>query len=244
MRKALHAFTHFFVQDEKSIELLKSIDLNNATLSGDTRFDRVSEILEKDNELIFMEQFKGNEPCFVAGSTWPEDEDIIVQYINRVREQLKFVLAPHNIRPEHIQALKKSILRRVVLYSEMEFCDLAHIEVLIIDTIGLLTKIYSYADMAYVGGAFVTGLHNTLEPAVFGVPILIGPKYKGFNEAEALVNKKGIVVVNNSEEFNIALNRFLQNPEYLRNTGRINADFVKENKGASIQIMAYLRRLL
>ena len=244
MRKALRAFTHFFVQDENSVTLLKSIKLKNVTQSGDTRFDRVSEILEGDNNLSFMEHFKGNKTCFVAGSTWPEDEEIIVKFINETQKQLKFVLAPHNIKTEHIQSLKKSISKKVVLYTEIEHNDIPSCAVLIINTVGLLTKIYSYADIAYVGGAFETGLHNTLEPAVFGIPIIIGPKYKGFNEAEKLVSENGILVIRNYDEFTTTLDDFLENPEYLKNTGVINSNFVKENKGASVQIMTHIRRLL
>ena len=244
MREALQAFTHFFVQDNNSVALLKSINLNNATLSGDTRFDRVAEILERDNKLSFMERFKGNETCFVAGSTWPEDEEIIVKFINETQKHLKFVFAPHNIKTEHIQSLKKSISKKVVLYSEIEHNDISSCEVLIIDTVGLLTKIYSYADIAYVGGAFATGLHNTLEPAVFGIPILIGPDYKGFNEAEKLVAENGILVTRDYDEFTTTIVKLLENPEYLKNTGVINSSFVKENKGASVQVMAHIRRLL
>ena len=244
MREALQAFTHFFVQDNNSVALLKSINLNNATLSGDTRFDRVAEILERDNKLSFMERFKGNETCFVAGSTWPEDEEIIVKFINETQKHLKFVFAPHNIKTEHIQSLKKSISKKVVLYSEIEHNDISSCEVLIIDTVGLLTKIYSYADIAYVGGGFATGLHNTLEPAVFGIPILIGPDYKGFNEAEKLVAENGILVTRDYDEFTTTIVKLLENPEYLKNTGVINSNFVKENKGASVQVMAHIRRLL
>ena len=244
MREALQAFTHFFVQDNNSVALLKSINLNNATLSGDTRFDRVAEILERDNKLSFMERFKGNETCFVAGSTWPEDEEIIVKFINETQKHLKFVFAPHNIKTEHIQSLKKSISKKVVLYTEIEHNDISSCEVLIIDTVGLLTKIYSYADIAYVGGAFATGLHNTLEPAVFGIPILIGPDYKGFNEAEKLVAENGILVTRDYDEFTTTIVKLLENPEYLKNTGVINSNFVKENKGASVQVMAHIRRLL
>lgn len=244
MRKALQAFTHFFVQDNNSVALLKSINLNNTTLSGDTRFDRVAEILERDNKLSFMERFKGNKTCFVAGSTWPEDEEIIVKFINETQKHLKFVLAPHNIKMEHIQSLKKSISKKVVLYTEIEHNDISSSEVLIINTVGLLTKIYSYADIAYVGGAFATGLHNTLEPAVFGIPIIIGPDYKGFNEAEKLVAENGILVTGDYDEFTSALGKLLENPEYSKNTGVINSNFVKENKGASIQVMAHIRRLL
>ncbi|MBD0778351.1 3-deoxy-D-manno-octulosonic acid transferase [Maribacter sp. ANRC-HE7] len=244
MRKALDTFTHFFVQDEKSVNLLKGIGLNNITLSGDTRFDRVSEILERDNKLPFMEQFKGSSPCFVAGSTWPEDEAIMLPFINETQSPLKFVLAPHNIKPEHITDLKKSITKKTLLYSEWENNDPSQFDVLIIDTIGLLTKIYSYSNIAYVGGAFATGLHNTLEPAVFGIPIIIGPDYSKFNEAKALVRNKGILVIKDSAEFDTTITRLLENPDYLRETGQINADYVNGNKGASIQIMAYVRTLL
>jgi len=244
MRKALQAFTHFFIQDNNSKTLLKSINLNNATLSGDTRFDRVTEILESNNKLSFMELFQGNETCFVAGSTWPEDEEIIVKFINETQKHLKFVLAPHNIKTEHIQSLKKSISKKVVLYTEIGHNDITSYEVLIINTVGLLTKIYNYADIAYVGGAFATGLHNTLEPAVFGIPIIIGPEYKGFNEAKKLVNKKGILVSKDYDEFTTTLNDLLENPDFLNTTGVINSNFVKENKGASIQIMTHIRRLI
>ncbi|MGB5497854.1 MAG: glycosyltransferase N-terminal domain-containing protein [Maribacter sp.] len=244
MRKALHTFTHFFVQDNNSVALLKSINLNNATLSGDTRFDRVAEILDRNNKLTFMELFKGNETCLVAGSTWPEDEEIIVKFINETQKHPKIVFAPHNIKTEHIQSLKNSISKKVVLYTEIEQDDVSSCEVLIINTVGLLTKIYSYADIAYVGGAFATGLHNTLEPAVFGIPIIIGPEYKGFNEAEKLVAENGILVVRGFDEFTTTLGNLLDNPEYLKNTGVINANYVKENKGASVQIMVHIRTLI
>lgn len=244
MRKALGVFSHFFVQDSTSVTLLESINLTNTTISGDTRFDRVAEILERDNKLPFMEAFKGSKTCFVAGSTWPEDEEFIVKFINETQEKLKFVLAPHNIKSEHIQSLKKSISRKVLLYSEISEDNISSSEVLIIDTVGLLTKVYSYADIAYVGGAFATGLHNTLEPAVFGIPILIGPEYHGFYEAERLVAKKGILVAKDYEEFSAILKDLLDNPDYLKNTGNINSKFVQENIGASVQIMAHIRRLL
>lgn len=244
MRKALDTFTQFFVQDEKSVNLLKGIGLNNITLSGDTRFDRVAEILERDNKLPFMEQFKGTSPCFVAGSTWPEDEAIMLPFINETQSPLKFVLAPHNIKPEHITDLKKSITKKTLLYSEWENNDPSQFDVLIIDTIGLLTKIYSYSNITYVGGAFATGLHNTLEPAVFGIPIIIGPDFSKFNEAKALVLKKGILVIKDRAEFDTTITQLLENPDYLRKTGQVNADYVNGNKGASIQIMAYVRTLL
>jgi len=244
IQNALKTFEHFFLQDKKSIELLESIGLMNSTISGDTRFDRVSEILDRDNHLTFMEKFKGEKLCFIAGSTWPEDEEVLVPFINSSQNDIKCVLAPHNIKKEHINSLKKSISKKTLLYSEINDGSLSDFDVLIVDTIGLLTKIYSYADIAYVGGGFATGLHNTLEPAVFGIPVIIGPHFEGFNEAMALVRKTGILVVNNNEEFTSTMNNLLADNQYLKKTGLINSSFVEENKGASIQIMEHIRTLL
>lgn len=244
MRKTLHNFTHIFVQDTKSIELLSKINIKNTSISGDTRFDRVIEILERDNNLAFMENFKNGAKTLVAGSTWPDDEEVLVPYINTGESTLKFVLAPHNIKPEHINKLKSSINKKTILYSELENKDLSAYEVLIIDTIGLLTKIYSYAEISYVGGGFATGLHNTLEPAVYGIPVIIGPSFKGFKEAEDLVNKGGVLVVKSPAEFFTLVNNLLKDEEHLKRTGDINSTYVSENKGASIQIMAYVRTLI
>jgi len=244
MRKALNTFSFFFVQDQKSVQLLESIGLKNSIISGDTRFDRVSEILERDNHLTFMQEFKGGQNCLVAGSSWPDDDEVLVDYINTSTKRIKYVIAPHNIKEDHIKTLKKSLLKKTLLYSQIEDEELSHFDVLIIDTIGLLTKIYSYANIAYVGGGFSTGLHNTLEPAVFGIPVIIGPNFDGFNEAETMVHKKGIKVVGNKDEFKTVLNEFLDNQEHIRATGLINSNFVNENKGASIQIIDYIRKLL
>lgn len=244
MRKALRVPEHIFVQDEASLNLLNSIDIEKVSISGDTRFDRVSEILGRDNSLPFMEAFGGNKFCLVCGSTWPEDESLITNYINNSDHLLKFVVAPHDIKSDHIQKLKASINKSVLLYSEIEGKDLKDVSVLLVDTIGLLTKIYSYADLAYVGGGFLTGLHNTLEPAVFGIPVLIGPNYGKFREARELVNQGGLLVVKDRKSFTAAIDKCVTNPEYREQTGRINATYVQEHQGASIQIMTYIRSLL
>ncbi|MEM9077059.1 MAG: glycosyltransferase N-terminal domain-containing protein [Bacteroidota bacterium] len=244
MRKNLNTFQHFFVQDENSKNLLQSIGLTNITVNGDTRFDRVSEILERDNQLDFMKPFKQDKICFVAGSTWPEDEQILVEYINSSPTPLKFVLAPHTMKPTHLDKLVNSISKKVVKYSDLSSDEVSGADVLIIDTIGLLTKIYSYANIAYVGGGFATGLHNTLEPAVFGIPVIIGPKYKGFKEAEALVKKKGIIPIDSFELFKTTMSWFIQDPEHLKSTGEINSNFIKQNEGASMRIMEYIQSIL
>ncbi|CAN0599547.1 unnamed protein product, partial [Ectocarpus sp. 12 AP-2014] len=159
MRKALKSFTHIFVQNSMSSDLLKSIGLKNVTVAGDTRFDRVLEITKRKNDLEFMKLFKDEQFCFVAGSTWPEDEKLLIDYINQSKYAIKYVIAPHTMKADHIKKLVSSIDKSVICYSDLnEKVVLKDYDVIIIDTIGLLTKIYSYADIAYVGGGFATGL--------------------------------------------------------------------------------------
>lgn len=244
MRKSLTAFSHFFVQDNGSKALLRSIGFDNCTVSGDTRLDRVSEILDRDNQLDFMTDFKNNHPCLVAGSTWSEDEELLIPYINRSDSNFKFVIAPHEIKEAHISKILAALRKRTIRYSEMHDKDLKDFEVLVVDTIGLLTKIYSYADLAYVGGGFATGLHNTMEPAVFGIPIVIGPKYNGFKEAEDLVAKGGICSIANETEFNSVLDAFVSDPERRHEVGSINSNYIKANKGAADHIAESISKYL
>ena len=244
MRKALSRFTHYFVQDEQSEALLASIKINNVSISGDTRLDRVSEILDRDNSLDFMEAFKKHRPCLVAGSTWPEDEAILIDYINNAPKNLKYIFAPHTIKSDKILGLAGAFTKKTTLYSKIDSNNLGDCEVLIIDHIGLLTKIYSYADIAYVGGGFATGLHNTLEPAVFGIPVIIGPDYKGFKEAEELVAKKGVLTITDSWSFGELMKKLLDNLEFRKKTGAINAHYISKNKGASTLIMNYIRTVI
>ena len=244
MRKSLNAFTHFFVQDDKSKRLLNEINFQNVTVSGDTRFDRVSKILQSDNSLEFMEVFKGKSKCLVVGSSWPEDEAVLLDYINESNVNLKFVIAPHNIKQKHIEGLKNSIEKRVMLHSQIDLNTIADYQVLLIDAIGILTKIYSYADFAYVGGGFATGLHNTLEPAVFGIPVIIGPQYSGFNEAVEMVNRKGILVVNNKKDFETKMKDLLENPQLSKTTGNNNLNYIQAQTGASTKVIDCIQSLL
>ncbi len=242
MRKSLLTFTHFFVQDEKSQKLLKSIGFDNATVSGDTRFDRVFEITKQDNSLKFIKDFIQGKPTIVAGSTWKEDEKLLINYINtKLTSEEKFIIAPHNINPNEIKALKNSITKKTVLFSEIETnASLNEHQVFIIDTIGILTKIYSYASIAYVGGGFETGLHNVLEPATFGVPILIGPKYNKFNEAIELVDKGGCIVVNTQQDFDSQLQKLFLDAVYRQDKGNISKKYIEDNIGATTKILEYI----
>ncbi|GAB4508066.1 MAG: glycosyltransferase N-terminal domain-containing protein [Allomuricauda sp.] len=244
MRKSLQKFDAYFVQDDDSKKLLDSIGITKVQVGGDTRLDRVSEILERNNRLDFMDRFKNNQLCLVAGSTWPEDESILIDYINRTEERLKFVIAPHQIKPAHVAKITAALQKPSICYSALGDQNLKEIDVLIIDTIGLLTKIYSYANIAYVGGGFATGLHNTMEPAVFGVPIIIGPQFEGFKEAEDLVREGGIVPVSSKDSFSNLMNDLLTHPTTLQNKGKINSDYINSNKGASDLIMKYISKVL
>ncbi len=238
-RNALNAFEHFFVQNESSRALLSGLKKHNATVSGDTRFDRVAKLREQDNSLGFAQAFAQREPLLVAGSTWPKDEALLSEVLNR-NPAFKTIIAPHNIKREQIENLQKSLSVPTALYSERDSSDLEAARVLIIDHIGLLTKIYSYAHVAYVGGGFgQPGVHNVLEPATFGVPVIIGPNYSHFAEAVALVHSGGIHVVRDAAETNALLNRWMQNEDERAETGHIGETFVQMNKNATSRILNY-----
>ena len=243
-RNALKTFDYFFVQNESSKKLLQSIGFNNVKVSGDTRFDRVVSILERDNSLDFIEQFKDNKTTIVIGSSWPKDETLLVNYINQSSDDVKFIIAPHNIKSEQIQELKNSIAKKTILFSDVETRLIASLQennVFIIDTIGILTKIYSYADIAYVGGGFGNpGVHNILEPATFGVPVVIGPNYSHFTEATALVNMEGCISIQNQIQLNEAFDLLLRNEDERLEKGHICSTFVQMNKGATQTIMHHI----
>lgn len=243
-RKALDTFTYFFVQNENSKKLLQRLGKANVAVSGDTRFDRVAAILEKDNSLDFISQFKNNTLTLVAGSSWPKDESLLVDFINSNKYNVKFIIAPHNIKAEQIQELKSSITKKTVLFSEKNGKNLADYDVFIIDTIGILTKIYSYADIAYVGGGFGNpGIHNILEPATYGIPIVIGPNYTNFAEATALINIEGCVSVSNKKELEATLTSLILIEVEREEKGHICETFVQMNKGATDIIMNTISKI-
>ena len=240
-RNALKTFDYFFVQNESSKKLLQSIGFHNVKVSGDTRFDRVVSILELDNSLDFIEQFKNNKTTIVIGSSWPKDESLLVNYINQSSDDVKFIIAPHNIKSEQIQELKNAITKKTILFSEKDNVDLSNSNVFIIDTIGILTKIYSYSDIAYVGGGFGNpGVHNILEPATFGVPVVIGPNFSHFAEATALVNMEGCISIQNQTELNEAFDLLLHNEDERLEKGHICSTFVQMNKGVTQTIMNHI----
>lgn len=186
-RKALHSFETLFVQDEASKRLLAEIGVTNVVVAGDTRFDRVIAIAESAERVDVVEQFKGGSRLFVAGSTWGRDEEILLPLING-NPDIKFVVAPHEMDEGRIERLLREVKGGAVRYTQLEQSNFADKQVLILDTIGLLSRVYGSADWAYVGGGFGAGIHNTLEAVVYGLPVAFGPKYRKFKEACDLIS--------------------------------------------------------
>lgn len=233
-RKALRSFAHIFVQDKASGDLLNSIGFTHWTHSGDTRYDRVSLQLEQNNELEFMDDFVQNHNCMVCGSTWPEDENVLITLINMESMNLKYVIAPHQINPTKIDEFQEKIKKPTIRYSKLLGKDLSHYQVLIIDNIGMLTKIYAYATIAYVGGAMgQTGMHNILEPAAFGVPVFIGPNHKNFPEADALKEFGGLKVVTNKNQLIRNVEQLFRDKDVMENMSQASLKFIKSQKGAT-----------
>ena len=236
-RQLLYSFDHIFSQDKGSKALLKGIGFNQVTVSNDTRFDRVSSQLEQNNSLAFVEAFIDNKTCIVAGSTWQEDHVLLGGYIKSSKGDLKFIIAPHKIEKKVIQKLKNSFGDKAVLYSNYNLEILSKKQVLIIDTIGLLTKLYHYAAVAYIGGGMGTkGLHNTLEAAVFGVPIIIGKNYDRFPEAKAMLAQGGLVSVQDTSSFKKSLDSFVEDEDFRHVCGQKNKAYIDKNKGATALI--------
>lgn len=240
MKKSLETFEHFFVQNENSKELLNSIGFKNVSLSGDTRFDRVSHQIEQDNDLPPIEEFKDGKICIVAGSTWPADEILLEDFIKAAPENVKFIIAPHQVTKEHVNQLRSKFGAEAILYSEKERQDLKRYQIIIIDNVGLLTRIYSYADIAFVGGAAGnTGLHNILEPATFGVPVVIGKNFEKFPEAKQLRKLAGLFSIASREDLKKVFNKLIFDPEFRKKTGFICEQFIDVNTGATKIVEEY-----
>lgn len=241
-RKILKHITHFFVQNEESLELLRSINFYNVTISGDTRFDRVKQIAEQRTENEIARTFKGKEKLFVIGSAWPEDLDILVPFINEGK--LKFIIAPHEIRQDQIQNLQRSLLVKCILYSQSANRNLDEYHVLIIDNVGLLSVLYRYGEFAFVGGAFGKGLHNILEAACYGIPVMFGNKqYDKFQEAVDLINRGGAFPVADYPDLKKKY-EMLNEPETFTLACEVCRQYVQENTGATEKIMDYCRQVL
>jgi 3-deoxy-D-manno-octulosonic-acid transferase len=238
--KVLKCFTHFYVQNEKSKELLNKIGLTNVTITGDTRFDRVLQIKEQAKQLPVIEQFTKGQKVFIAGSSWQPDEDIFIKYFNEHRDW-KLVIAPHVIGEDHLQQIEKLLEgRKVVRYTDISenSKDFEDAEALIINCFGLLSSIYNYAGVTYVGGGFGVGIHNTLEAAVWDVPVIFGPNNEKFHEAQGLKACEGGFEITSYEDFERLMNRFESDADYLKHAGQQAGDYVKQLSGATKRILS------
>ena len=237
MTNTIKKFSHIFTQNQKSIDLLKKINCSSFSISGDTRFDRVSNQLLTNNTLDFIEAFKDQKLCVVFGSSWKEDAELFIDFINKYTHY-KYIIAPHNISKSECGFLSDHISSKTIFYSNYKKSELKTANCFVIDTIGFLTKIYAYADISYVGGGMGnSGLHNILEPAAFGSPIIIGKNYKNFPEAESLIKMKGVYVVKNKSEFESIILKFTDDKRFRDLTSDITKNYIIDNKGATQHIV-------
>ena len=241
-RRILKNVTRFFVQNQESVDLLHSINFYNVTLSGDTRFDRVKEIVEKSEPVPIAERFKANEKVFVVGSAWPDDLDVLLPFINEGK--IKFIIAPHEIHEGEIRSLQRSLAVKSVRYSEAETLNIEEASVLIIDNVGLLSRLYRYGEFAYVGGAFGKGLHNILEAACYGIPVLFGNRnYEKFQEARDLINRGGAFAIEDYPDLKKKY-ELLNVPETFLLACEVCRQYVLDNTGATQKIIAYCKEEL
>lgn len=245
-RNMLTCFTHFFVQNEQSQFLLHSINFHNVTVAGDTRFDRVMEICSRPKQIELAELFANNSTVMVIGSSWPEDMEVLLPLINDETHRLKFIIAPHEIEKSKIQKLTQCLKCKFQLFSEAEPEHMGESRVLIIDNIGLLSSLYQYGDLAYIGGAFGDGLHNILEAATFGMPIIFGKGKDNdkYQEATDLVAQGGAFEVSQSEDLIKLVEALISDKKILAQASNISSGYVRNHAGATATVMKHLETYL
>ena len=238
-RKTLRSFTHLFVQNKASKELLAKIGVENVTIIGDTRFDRVTKIAADAKQLALVETFAQGNRVFVAGSSWGPDEDIFLRYFNE-HPGWKLIIASHEVNEERVAEIVKQYNGRCVRYSNASIEEVRDADCLIVDCYGLLSSIYRYGDVAYVGGGFGVGIHNVLEAAVYGIPVLFGPNNRKFQEAQMLKACGGGIEVFGYNDVTEAMDRFASDAVALETAGKAAGDYVAKNAGASARIFKAL----
>ncbi len=237
----LNCFNQIFVQDTKSIDLLSSISVEHVTLAGDTRFDRVKQIATASKKIEIAEKFVSGKYTYVCGSTWEKDEEILAEYINQNKANCKFIIAPHEISDSHIAALTRKIEKKVILYSKA-IDGIEEADVLVIDNIGMLSAIYKYGKIAYIGGGFGAGIHNILEAVVYGLPAVFGPKYEKFNEAVELLKEGGAFSITSFEECKEKFDELHSKKSIYDEASNATKKFITRNLGATDTILDYLKK--
>lgn len=231
--KQLQQASHFYVQNMTSAALLQKINIRQVTISGDTRFDRVARIAQENASVPAIETFKSKKKLMICGSTWPPDEKLLADFFPHIQNEYKLVIAPHLIHQEHLNSITALFSNyKTAFFTQIGKDDLQDFDILIIDTIGLLNKMYKYGNVAYIGGGFETGLHNTLEAAVFGIPIFFGPHYEKFNEAIELVNRQAAFSISTLAEMQERWQEYVENAEQYAITCQRCRDYVTDNLGA------------
>jgi 3-deoxy-D-manno-octulosonic-acid transferase len=243
-KSQLKKITYFFVQNKESLDLLNSIGITNAIVSGDTRFDRVFEIQQNPKSFPDIEHFIQGSIVIVAGSTWQKDYELLAPLVNEKFEGIKYIIVPHEINKDAISQLQKRISGKSVRLSDNDKSGFPEAQVLIIDKIGILSNVYQYASVAYVGGGFGKGIHNILEAAVFGMPVFFGPNYKKFEEARELIKYGGAFAVSDEKEFVGLTYKVLSNYDLLKEISEVSKEYVRLKKGASDKIVTFLQALL
>lgn len=236
-RGVLKNFDQLFVQNETSRRFLSKIQVNKVTVVGDTRFDRVLEIQEQAKQLPLVKQFKGDSLTLVAGSSWPLDEDLFIEYFNN-HPKMKLIIAPHEIDENHLVEIINKLKRPYVRYSKATEQNVTNADCLLIDCFGLLSSIYRYGEIAYVGGGFGVGIHNILEAAVYGIPVIFGPKYHKFMEACELLQVQGAYSIKDYKDLDLLLDKMLIDPIFLKSSGNNAANYVQTHSGASEKILS------
>lgn len=236
-RSILNSFTHLFVQNDESVRLLHSIGLDNVTKVGDTRFDRVADIASNAKELPIVQLFKSDKKVLVAGSSWPNDEEILLSYFNQNKD-IKLIIAPHEIHEEHLQSIISKLKRPYLRYSQATTENISEADCLIIDCFGLLSSIYRYGEIAYIGGGFGVGIHNILEAAVYGIPVIFGPNYKKFQEAVDLIELGGAFSIADYTGFSRLMSDLLvDNSSLYTSSAAVSNDYSQRNRGATIKVL-------
>ncbi len=238
-RRVLHDFDHLFVQNELSKRFLAKIGIEHVTVVGDTRFDRVLQIRDEAKDLPLVERFKNGTPAFIAGSSWQPDEDLFIDYFNN-HPEIKMIIAPHVIDENHLVEITAKLKRPYVFYTRADEKNIAQADCLIVNCFGLLSSIYRYGDIAYIGGGFGVGIHNTLEAAVYGIPVIFGPKYQNFQEAVQLIETGGAYSIKSREELYPLLDRLLTDEAFRKEVGAKAGSYVTGHAGATDKILSMI----